>query len=311
MTFLSFLEIDVEGNVNVSKLGKKPYLTAGCGGFVDITANARKIVFAGLFEAAAELELSDGAIRVAKPGKFPKMVEKVEHVTFSGRRAREIGQEVLYVTERCVIRLTDDGLVATEVMPGIDPQRDIVDASKGRVSSRRTRGPAGVPARDRADGVGAVSGAWRVRRRRHPTSQRRRIDCMRHLPDRKEGCAMSALHLTIEGAVAELRLDNPAKLNALTVPMLEALDAHCATLERSAGGAGGHRHRHRREGLLHRGGHRRLGADGALRLRPALGARGAPDFRPAGAAGQADGRGAERARLRRRAGAGGLPATSG
>ncbi len=62
------------------------------------------------------------------------MVEKVEHVTFSGRRARELGQEVLYVTERCVIRLTDAGLVATEIMPGIDPQRDIVEASLGRVS---------------------------------------------------------------------------------------------------------------------------------------------------------------------------------
>jgi acyl CoA:acetate/3-ketoacid CoA transferase len=134
VTFLSFLEVDLEGNVNVSKLGKKPYLTAGCGGFVDITANAKKIVFAGQFEAGAQLELSEGTIRVAKPGKFPKMVENVEHVTFSGRRARQLGQEVLYVTERCAIRLTDGGLVATEVMPGIDPQRDIVDASLGRVS---------------------------------------------------------------------------------------------------------------------------------------------------------------------------------
>ncbi|PZQ48361.1 MAG: acyl CoA:acetate/3-ketoacid CoA transferase [Rhodovulum sulfidophilum] len=134
VTFLSFLEIDLDGNVNVSKLGKKPYLTAGCGGFVDITANARKIVFAGLFEAGAELDISGGAIRVAKPGKFPKMVDRVEHVTFSGRRARELGQEVLYVTERCVIRLTEAGLIATEVMPGIDPARDIAAASQGRVS---------------------------------------------------------------------------------------------------------------------------------------------------------------------------------
>lgn len=134
VTFLSFLEIDIEGNVNVSKLGKKPYLTAGCGGFVDITARARKIVFAGQFEAGAQMEISDGEIRVARPGKFPKMVEKVEHVTFSGRRARELGQEVLYVTERCVIRLTASGLVATEVMPGIEAQRDIVDASFGRVT---------------------------------------------------------------------------------------------------------------------------------------------------------------------------------
>jgi acyl CoA:acetate/3-ketoacid CoA transferase len=133
VSFLSFLEVDVEGNVNVSKLGKKPYLTAGCGGFVDITAGAKKIVFSGWFEAGAKVELTDQGIRIAAPGKFTKMVEAVEHVTFSGKRARELEQEILYVTERCVIRLTDQGLVATEIMPGIDPARDIVAASGGRV----------------------------------------------------------------------------------------------------------------------------------------------------------------------------------
>jgi acyl CoA:acetate/3-ketoacid CoA transferase len=134
VTFLSFLEVDREGNVNVSKLGKKPYLTAGCGGFVDITAHAKKIVFSGWFEAAAEVALTEDGLRVVKPGKFTKMVDEVEHVTFSGRRARQTGQDVLYVTERCVIRLTGDGLVATEIMPGIEPERDIVAASQGRVS---------------------------------------------------------------------------------------------------------------------------------------------------------------------------------
>jgi propionate CoA-transferase len=133
VSFLSFLEVDVEGNVNVSKLGKKPYLTAGCGGFVDITANARKIVFSGWFEAGADVALTETGIRIDRPGKFTKMVEAVEHVTFSGRRARELGQDVLYVTERCVMRLTPTGLVATEIMPGIDPQAHIVDASQGRV----------------------------------------------------------------------------------------------------------------------------------------------------------------------------------
>jgi propionate CoA-transferase len=134
MSFLSFLEVDGQGNVNVSKLGKRPYLTAGCGGFVDITAHARKIVFSGYFEAGAELQLTDQALRVVRPGKFPKMVDAVEHVTFSGRRARESGQDVLYITERCVIRLGDVGLVATEIMPGIDVERDIVAASRGLVS---------------------------------------------------------------------------------------------------------------------------------------------------------------------------------
>lgn len=133
VSFLSFLEVDIEGNVNVSKLGKKPYLTAGCGGFVDITAHAKKIVFSGWFEAGAAVELTEGGIHVRSPGKFTKMVDKVEHVTFSGRRAREQGQDVLYITERCVMRLTESGLVATEIMPGIEPERDIVAASQGRV----------------------------------------------------------------------------------------------------------------------------------------------------------------------------------
>lgn len=134
MSFLSFLEVDVEGNVNVSKLGKKPYLTAGCGGFVDITSHARKIVFSGWFEAGAEVALTPAGLSVTRPGKFAKMVDRVEHVTFSGARARAQGQDVIYVTERCVIRLTDGGLVATEIMPGIEPARDIVAASGGRVT---------------------------------------------------------------------------------------------------------------------------------------------------------------------------------
>jgi acyl CoA:acetate/3-ketoacid CoA transferase len=133
VSFLSFLEVDVEGNVNVSKLEKKPYLTAGCGGFVDIVSGARKVVFAGWFEAGAQVELTADGIHIKTPGKFTKMVEAVEHVTFSGNRSRQLGQEILYVTERCVIRLTEDGLIATEIMPGIDPEKDIVDASEGRV----------------------------------------------------------------------------------------------------------------------------------------------------------------------------------
>jgi len=133
MSFLSFMEVDVAGNVNVSKLGKKPYLTAGCGGFVDITSHAKNIVFSGWFEAGAEINLTNDGIDIATPGKFTKMVQEVEHVTFSGRRAREQGQNVVYVTERCVIRLTGNGLLATEIMPGVDPQEHIVGPSRGRV----------------------------------------------------------------------------------------------------------------------------------------------------------------------------------
>ena len=133
VSFLSFLEVDIDGNVNVSKLGKKPYLTAGCGGFVDITAHAKKIVFSGFFEAGAGLEITDQGLNVTTPGKFTKMVAAVEHVTFAGQRARRLGQDVIYITERCVMRLGDNGLIAVEIMPGIDPERDIVQASEGRV----------------------------------------------------------------------------------------------------------------------------------------------------------------------------------
>lgn len=125
-SFLSFLEIDQAGNVNVSKLGKKPYLTAGCGGFVDITTHAKKIVFSGFFTAGAKFNLGDGRIEVAQEGKFQKLVEQVEHVTFSGAKGLDRGQDVLYVTERCVLRLTAEGIEVVEVAPGIDLDRDIL-----------------------------------------------------------------------------------------------------------------------------------------------------------------------------------------
>jgi propionate CoA-transferase len=133
VAFLSFMEVDREGNVNVSKLGKKPYLTAGCGGFVDITSHAKKIVFSGYFEAGAKFDLNEDGLKITASGNFSKIVDQVEHVTFSGQRARETGQDVIYVTERCVMQLEDSGLVATEIMPGINAQRDIVEVSEGRV----------------------------------------------------------------------------------------------------------------------------------------------------------------------------------
>lgn len=133
VSFLSFLEVDQQGNVNVSKLGKKPYLTAGCGGFVDITSHAKKIVFSGFFEAGAEFDLSEDGIHITKSGKFSKMVEQVEHVTFSGKRGRKNGQDVLYVTERCVMRVDETGIVAIEIMPGINAQTQIIEASNGLV----------------------------------------------------------------------------------------------------------------------------------------------------------------------------------
>jgi len=123
---LSFLQIDRGGSVNVSKLGLRPHVTAGAGGFVDITARAKKIVFSGYFTAGAKLEIHDGAIRIAKEGKVKKLVEAVEQISFSGPRAVAQGQDIVYVTERCVLRLESEGVTVTELAPGMDLERDVL-----------------------------------------------------------------------------------------------------------------------------------------------------------------------------------------
>jgi len=123
---LSFLEVDGDGNVNVSRLAERPHVTAGVGGFVDITARAKRIVFSGYFTAGAQITVEDGHVQIVREGKHQRFVPQVQHVTFSGRRARELGQEVVFVTERCVIRLLSEGLTVTEIAPGISATRDIV-----------------------------------------------------------------------------------------------------------------------------------------------------------------------------------------
>lgn len=125
-SLLSFLEIGADGSVNVSKLSFRPHVTAGAGGFVDITARARKIVFSGLFNAGAKLSVADGKLSVEQDGKLKKLVKAVEHVTFSGPRAVAQGQDITYVTERAVMKLTPEGIVLTEIAPGIDLERHIL-----------------------------------------------------------------------------------------------------------------------------------------------------------------------------------------
>ena len=124
---LSFLEIDAEGSVNVSRLAATPHRTAGAGGFVDITARAKRIVFSGNFNAGAKMRIEDGRLVIDRDGKVAKIVPKVDQVSFSGRRAVAQGQEVTYVTERCVLRLLPEGLTVTEIAPGIDLRRDVLD----------------------------------------------------------------------------------------------------------------------------------------------------------------------------------------
>jgi acyl CoA:acetate/3-ketoacid CoA transferase len=129
-SLLSFLEIGRDGSVNVSKLSFRPHVTAGAGGFVDITARAKKIVFSGMFNAGAKLSVETGRLVIEKDGKLKKLVNEVEHVTFSGRRAIEQGQDITYVTERAVMKLTPDGIVLTEIAPGVDLQSHVLDQAE-------------------------------------------------------------------------------------------------------------------------------------------------------------------------------------
>jgi propionate CoA-transferase len=126
MSLLSFLQIDKVGSINVSKLGGRPHVTAGAGGFVDITARAKKIVFSGYFTAGAKLDVADGSVSILKEGKVKKLVDSVEQISFSGPRAVAQGQHIIYVTERCVMRLEPEGVTVTEIAPGIDLKRDIL-----------------------------------------------------------------------------------------------------------------------------------------------------------------------------------------
>jgi propionate CoA-transferase len=125
VAFLGFGEVDASGHVNASKLGG---LIVGPGGFMDIAQNARKVVFCGTFDAkGADYRIGGGRLRVERHGEIRKFVNTVQQITFSGIEALRASHQAVYVTERAVFRLTEQGMVLAEVAPGADVRRDVLE----------------------------------------------------------------------------------------------------------------------------------------------------------------------------------------
>ena len=121
---VSFGEVDELGNVNVSRLGGR---AVGPGGFINITQNAKKVVFCGTFTGGSlEVEVTTGGVHIAREGRYRKFVQRVDHITYAASHSLQAGRAVIYVTERAVFRMTAAGLELCEIAPGVDLERDVL-----------------------------------------------------------------------------------------------------------------------------------------------------------------------------------------
>jgi len=124
LAFLGLGEVDKFGNVNVSKFNGRPI---GCGGFINITTASKKVVFCGTFTTGGlKVTAVDGKVKILQEGNHLKFIDHVEQITFSGKYAAKNKKPILYVTERGVFTLDENGLTLIEIAPGIDLEKDIL-----------------------------------------------------------------------------------------------------------------------------------------------------------------------------------------
>jgi propionate CoA-transferase len=122
--FLSFAEVDEMGNVNVTRFGER---RDGSGGFIDITQNAKRLIFSGTMTGGKfDIGVENGRLAIRRDGAFRKFVPQVGQISFSASLAAQRGQHVSYITERAVFELENGSLTLTEIAPGARLEEDIL-----------------------------------------------------------------------------------------------------------------------------------------------------------------------------------------
>jgi propionate CoA-transferase len=124
-TFMGAGEMDQYGNVNATKMGPK---APGAGGFIDITATAKNVIFCSTFTGGGlKTEFSYEGVKITQEGRFKKLVSEVQQISYNGKIAYKSGQKMIYVTERAVFKMTENGPMLTEIAKGVDLQKDVLD----------------------------------------------------------------------------------------------------------------------------------------------------------------------------------------